>query len=75
MDHRTPPDAAEAEFFKLPQDGRVAMYEIFRRAFDQTGTPMRVTVIVFPTDRNQLIVEIGDVPEPRGQQNVKNQES
>ena len=69
------PDALEADFFKLPQDGRVGVFEIFRTAFDQTRTPMRVTVTVFPTDRNQFIFETGDVPEPQGQQNVEDQES
>jgi GntR family transcriptional regulator len=59
-----PPETTEADFFKLPADGRVAVFENFRTAFDQTGTPMRVTVTVFPTDRNQFIVEIGRVPEP-----------
>jgi GntR family transcriptional regulator len=59
------PNATEAEFFKLPADGRVAVFENFRTAFDQTGSPMRVTVTVFPTDRNQFIFEIGDVPGPQ----------
>ena len=57
------PDAAEANFFNLPQDGRVSLYEIFRTGFDQTGTPMRLTVSVYPTDRNQFIVNVGDVRE------------
>jgi GntR family transcriptional regulator len=61
------PDANEVQFFNLPPDGRVAVFEIFRTAFDQTDTPMRVTVTVFPTDRNQFIVLTGDVPEPVGQ--------
>jgi GntR family transcriptional regulator len=56
------PDAIEANFFNLPQDGRVGVFEIFRTAFDQTGKPMRLTVTVFPTDRNQFIVNAGDVP-------------
>jgi GntR family transcriptional regulator len=57
------PEATEAVFFGLPQDGRVGVYEIFRTAFDQTGTPMRLTVTVFPTDRNQFVVNVGDVPD------------
>lgn len=61
------PDATEAGFFQLPDDGRVGVFEIFRTAFDQTGAPMRVTVTAFPTDRNQFIVEIGDVPKSQGQ--------
>ena len=56
------PDATEAIFFNLPQDGRVGLFEIRRTGFDQTGTAMRVTVTVFPTDRNQFIVNVGDVP-------------
>lgn len=57
------PDATEAQFFSLPQDGRVAVYEIFRTAFDQTGAPLRLTVTVFPTDRNQFIINVGEVPD------------
>lgn len=58
------PDGNEARFFNLPDDGRVAVFEIFRTAFDQTGTPMRVTITVFPTDRNQFIAMTGNVPAP-----------
>ena len=56
------PDANEALFFNLPQDGRIGVFENFRTGFDQTGTPMRVTVTIFPTDRNQFIVNVGDTP-------------
>lgn len=57
------PDATEAMFFNLAQDGRVGVFEIFRTAFDQAGKPMRLTVSVFPTDRNQFVVKVGDTPE------------
>lgn len=59
------PDVNEVTFFRIPGDGRVPVVEIFRTAFDQTGTPMRVTVTVFPADRNQFIVDVGDVPRPQ----------
>jgi GntR family transcriptional regulator len=59
-------DASEASFFNLPMDARVGVFEVFRIAFDQTGTPMRLTVTVYPTDRNQFIVNVGDVPDPGG---------
>jgi GntR family transcriptional regulator len=55
------PEMTEARFFSLPQDGRVGVFEIFRTGFDQTGAPMRVTVTVFPTDRNEFIVDVGDI--------------
>jgi GntR family transcriptional regulator len=69
------PDANEARFFNVPPDGRVAVFEIFRTAFDQTGTPMRVTVTVFPIDRNQFIVTIGDVPAPQAPHAAADQQS
>jgi GntR family transcriptional regulator len=64
------PNPNEAEFFKLPSDGRVPMYEITRTAYDGNGQPMRVTVAVYPADRNQFIVNVGAVPEP--QENPEN---
>ena len=57
------PDADEQEFFKITPD--TTLFEIFRTSFDQTGTPIRVTVTVYPADRNQFIVNVGQVPEPR----------
>jgi GntR family transcriptional regulator len=58
------PNAIEADFFKLPQDGRVPMYEIFRTAFDGNRRPIRLTVTVYPADRNQFIVNVGNAPDP-----------
>lgn len=58
------PHPAEADFFKLPADGRVPMYEITRTAYDGNGQPMRVTVTVYPADRNQFIMNFGQVPNP-----------
>ena len=57
------PNPAEADFFRLPADGRVPMCEITRTAFDGNGQPMRVTVTVYPADRNQFIINVGTVPE------------
>jgi GntR family transcriptional regulator len=56
------PDATEAIFFNLPQDGRIGVFEIRRTAFDQKSKPMRLTVSVFPTDRNEFVLDVGDVP-------------
>jgi GntR family transcriptional regulator len=56
------PDATEQDFFGISHDASV--FEVFRTGFDEDGRPMRVTVTVHPTDRNQLIVNIGDVPGP-----------
>ncbi len=56
------PDPTEAAFFSVPQNGSVGMFEIIRTGFDQTKRPIRLTIGVFPTDRNQFIVNVGDVP-------------
>jgi GntR family transcriptional regulator len=58
------PNPVEADFFKLPPDGRVVVYEMFRTAFDGNMLPMRLTVTVFPADRNQFVVYVGQVPDP-----------
>jgi len=57
------PDQTETTFFRLPDDGRVAVVELLRTGFDESGKPLRLTVNVFPADRNQFVVDIGDVPE------------
>ena len=59
------PSATEADFFRLPQDGRVPMFEIFRTAFDQNGAPMRLTVTIYAADRNQFIFNNGQLPVPQ----------
>jgi GntR family transcriptional regulator len=56
------PNETETTFFKLPDDGRVGVFEILRVAFDEQRAPFRLTVSVYPTDRNQFAVNIGDVP-------------
>jgi hypothetical protein len=48
----------------LPDDGRVAVFEVLRTAFDEKGRPFRLTVSVYPADRNQFAVNVGAVPAP-----------
>jgi len=57
------PDANETGFFKLPDDGRVAVFEVRRTAFDQKRRPYRLTVSIYPTDRNQFTINVGQVPD------------
>jgi GntR family transcriptional regulator len=56
------PDNSEAAFFKLPDDGRISIIETRRTAFDENETPVRLTVSVYPADRNQFAVNVGRVP-------------
>ena len=57
------PDQDEQGFFGIPHDATV--FEIFRTGFDQSQKPLRVTVTVFPADRNQFLVNVGEVPDPQ----------
>jgi GntR family transcriptional regulator len=63
------PDESETKFFRLPDDGHIAVFELIRTSFDKSGTPLRVTVTTYPTDRNQFVIVAGEVPE-REQPNV-----
>jgi GntR family transcriptional regulator len=58
-----PPDNNESLFFSLPDDGRVSVFELVRTGFDDSGRPFRVTITTLPTDRNELVIETGQVPE------------
>jgi len=57
-----PPEADEAWFFRLPADGRISVFEIHRVGFDKDGNRIRLTVTVYPADRNRFRVEVGKVP-------------
>jgi GntR family transcriptional regulator len=55
------PDNTEQAFFGLAHDATV--FELFRTGFAQNMKPMRVTVTVYPADRNQIIFNFGEVPD------------
>jgi GntR family transcriptional regulator len=57
-----PPDENEAWFFRLPADGRVSVFEIHRVGFDEDGNRIRLTITVYPADRNRFRVNVGKVP-------------
>jgi GntR family transcriptional regulator len=58
-----PPDQQETAFFRIPADGRISVFVIFRIGFDQNGERFRLTVTVYPADRNRFLVNVGDVPQ------------
>ena len=69
------PNLTEADFFKIPADGRIPVYEIFRTAFDQEGQPMRLTITIYPVDRNQFIINVGEVPDVKIHESIANRSS
>jgi GntR family transcriptional regulator len=56
------PNAPETDFFKLPDDGRIAVVELIQTGYDRSGQPIRVTVTSYPADRNQFVLLAGQVP-------------
>jgi GntR family transcriptional regulator len=54
------PDENEKRFFGL-RDG-VAIVETYRVAYGKDGAPFRLTVSVFPADRNEFVINVGKVP-------------
>ena len=59
------PDENEVKFFRLPDDGRIPVVLILRTGFaDASGgvIPFRLTESVFPSDRNQFVINAGEVP-------------
>jgi GntR family transcriptional regulator len=65
------PDENEAAFFRLPADGRVQVFVVFRVGFDQTGSRFRLTITVCPADRNRFRVDVGAVPQSDSRRDEK----
>jgi GntR family transcriptional regulator len=60
-----PPNENESRFFGLPDDGRISVVSLMRtgyQASENGPVPFRVTITVLPADRNQLVINSGDVP-------------
>jgi len=55
-----PPDGGEAFFFKLPDNGRIAVLEIHRTLFEKSGIPLRLTITTYPVDRNEFVMTGGE---------------
>jgi GntR family transcriptional regulator len=57
------PDSTEAAFFRLPEDGRIAVFETLRTGYDDTSRPLRLTITTYPADRNQFVIRVGRTPD------------
>ena len=56
------PDKPETDGFRLPDDGRIAVIETRRTGYDTDGKPFVLTVSVYPADRNEFVIDVGNVP-------------
>jgi GntR family transcriptional regulator len=51
----------EQRLFRLSHNHTVI--EVYRTSFTEDQTPIRVTVTVLPADRNQIVYDLGEVPD------------
>jgi GntR family transcriptional regulator len=55
------PEEEEQTLFDLTHNDTVI--EVYRTSYTRDGIPIRVTVTVFPSDRNKVAYVIGEVPD------------
>jgi GntR family transcriptional regulator len=55
------PTPGEAAAFRLPEDGRIAVFETRQTGIDASYKPVRVTVTIYPADRNEFTMETGSL--------------
>jgi GntR family transcriptional regulator len=55
------PHPDEATAFKIPDDGCIAVFETRQIGVDADGRPLRLTISVYPADRNQFSMKTGEL--------------
>lgn len=61
-----PPREEESRFFDLPDEGLVSVVSLTRTSYQKSAVgpvPFRMRFTVLPADRNQLEINVGDVPD------------
>jgi GntR family transcriptional regulator len=53
-----PPHETEIRFFGLPANGSVSVFQTYRTAKDTDQKPFRLTISVFPADRNEFLLNV-----------------
>lgn len=55
------PTRDEATDFKIPDDGCIAVFETRQVGVDAEGSPLRLTISIYPADRNQFSMKTGEL--------------
>ena len=58
------PTTDEADSFNLPDDGRIAVFETRQIGVDAALAPVRVTITIYPADRNEFSMDTGALAKP-----------
>lgn len=53
------PSPGEATAFRIPDDGCIAVFETRQVGVDGSGQPLRLTISIYPADRNQFSMKTG----------------
>jgi GntR family transcriptional regulator len=53
------PNAGEAAAFGIPDDGHIAVFETRQTGVDASHKPVRLSISIYPADRNQFSMETG----------------
>jgi GntR family transcriptional regulator len=53
------PGRDEATAFKIPDDGCIAVFETRQIGVDDSHQPLRLTISIYPADRNQFSMKTG----------------
>jgi GntR family transcriptional regulator len=57
------PNPGEAAAFRLPEDGRIAVFETRQTGIEPHGKQVRLTVTIYPSDRNMFSMDTGALVE------------
>lgn len=60
------PTPGESDRFGLPEDGRIAVFQAWQIGVDSEHRPVRLTVTIYPADRNEFSMETGGLARPDG---------
>jgi GntR family transcriptional regulator len=60
------PSRDEAAPFGIPDDGRIAVFETRQIGVDPDHKPVRVTISIYPADRNQFSMDTGSLADTAG---------
>jgi GntR family transcriptional regulator len=55
------PNPYEAARFRIPDDGWIAVFETRQLGVRASDTPTRVTISIYPADRNQFSMRTGQL--------------
>jgi GntR family transcriptional regulator len=60
------PNPGEASAFGIPDDGWISVFETRQTGVDSSGRPVRLTISIYPADRNEFSMKTGALTQEDG---------